>query len=350
VPDTAGMLYLTRREVVRAVEKLDPVGIVRDALALHAAGRTTLPDEAYLPWETSRGSFARSLALPGALWGETPVLGVKLINSSLDNHLHGLPRANGVTLLFDRETARPKAIMDAAHLSALRTAAYTVLSVRLLAAPDVRRIGVVGCGALGAMHVRLLAEILPSARFHLFDVHTGQSTALADAVRGQGVDCAPVDSAEAAVRDQQVVVTTTTTTTGYLRYDWLSPGALIAHVSLDDVLPEVVALADLVVIDDWPLVSADDRRILGRMYRSGELLGPDGEAFARPRSDARRVDATLADVVAGSHVGRTSDEQIVLSNPFGMGILDVAVAGEVLRVAGELGLGTFLPHDDGDQT
>ncbi|OLF11710.1 hypothetical protein BLA60_12370 [Actinophytocola xinjiangensis] len=347
MPEPATLLYLTGRDVVRAARGLDPVTIVGDALALHAEGRTTLPDEAYLPWHTSKGAFARSLALPGALWGERPVLGVKLINSSLDNHGYGLPRANGVTLLFDRETARPEVIMDAAHLSALRTAAYTVLSVRLLAVPDSRRIGVVGCGALGQTHVRLLAEDLPGARFTLFDADPTRTDAVVEALCAEGVDCAAAGSAEKAVRDQQIVITATTTTTGYIPLDWLAAGTLVAHVSLDDVLPEVVRAADLLVIDDWPLVSADARRVLGRMYRGGDLLGPDGEAFGTAKADARRVDATLAEIAAGRRPGRASENEIVLSNPFGMGILDVAVAGEVLRAARGLGLGTALPVDAG---
>jgi hypothetical protein len=121
------------------------------------------------------------------------------------------------------------------------------------------------------------------------------------------------------------------------------PGvALVAHVWLDDVLPEVVRLADLVIVDDWPSMSRDDRRLLGRMYRSGELLGPLGNGPGVGASGARRVDATFADVLAGRHPGRTSPDQIILSNPFGMGILDVALAAEVLRAARQLGVGTPL--------
>ena len=124
---------------------------------------------------------------------------------------------------------------------------------------------------------------------------------------------------------------------------WLASGSLVAHVSLDDVLPNVVEQADLVVIDDWDLISADDRRLVGRMYRAGTLLGPGGEAFAEPEKTARQIDATLADVIAGRHPGRTKPEQVILSNPFGMGILDVAVAAQVLRTAQDLSLGLELP-------
>ena len=338
--------YLTRAEVIRAAAEVDPVAVVQEALTLHAGGATTLPDEAYLPWHTADGRFARSLALPGALWGDRPVLGMKVINSSLANPDRGLPRAQGLTILFDRETALPVAMMEAAYLSALRTSAYTALSVRLLGPPAVEQIAVIGCGALGASHVRLLAPAFPRARFVLFDASAERRDKFIAGLAEEGVaDCRPVDSAEDAVRGSGIVITTTTTTTGYIPYAWLEPGALLAHVSLDDVLPDVVRGCDLLVVDDWPLIRADDRRLLGRMYRTGELVGPDGDTFgdAGATAEATEVDASLADVIAGRHPGRTAPDQIVLSNPFGMGILDVALAAAVRDVAERDGLGAVLP-------
>lgn len=335
--------YLTRAEVIKAVARLDPVAVVRSTLELYASGHITLPDEAYLPWQTSAGDSARSLVLPGALWGADPAIGVKVINSSLANPDRGLHRAQGLTLLFDRETAYPVAMMEAAYLSALRTSAYSALSVELLGPPELTKIAVVGCGVLGECHVRLLAQRLPGAWFALYDVAAARRDNLVSALAGEDIDCRAAGSAEQATREAQIVITTTTTPTPYLRFDWLLPGALVAHVSLDDVHPEVVTRADLVLVDDWRLVSNDDRRLLGRMYRSGELCGPDAAADAVSSERVRRVDATLADVVAGRHPGRTAPTQTVLSNPFGMGILDVALAAAALRAAQELDLGVLLP-------
>lgn len=322
---------LSGEDVAAALGRLDPVAVVADTLAAHARGATTLPDEAYLPWHTGSGASARSLALPGAVWGDRPAIGLKVINSSLENPDRGLPRAEGLTFLFDRATARPIAMMPAAAVSATRTAAYTALSVRLLGAPPVDRVAVLGAGALARVHVDLLAAELPEATFVAHDVVPARAAAL-----GHGV----AETAREAVEGSGLVVCTTTTTTGYIALDWLRPGALVAHVSLDDVLPEVVTGADLLVVDDWDLVAADDRRVLGRMWRDGAVTGPGGERFVD--GAGRRVDATLADVVSGAHPGRAGIRDVVLSNPFGMGVLDVALAGAVLDDALDHGSGTTL--------
>lgn len=215
--------YLPRRDVVRVCAELDLVDSVTRTLIDHAEGRTTLPEEAYLPWETSDGAFARSLTLPGAVWGERPALGAKVINSSLANPGRGLPRAQGLTLVFDRERAHPVALMEAAYISALRTSAYTVLTARTLAAAEPGRIGVIGCGALGEQHVRLLAEEYPGAEFVVFDAVEGRAPALAGRFAADGLAVRPVSRARDAVDGCAIVVTTTTTTTGYLPEAWLSP-------------------------------------------------------------------------------------------------------------------------------
>jgi ornithine cyclodeaminase/alanine dehydrogenase-like protein (mu-crystallin family) len=335
--------YLSRADVERAGRSVDAVGAVRRALLLHAQGRTTLPAEAYLAWITPEGSAARSLALPGALHADQIVAGLKVINSSLGNLKHGIPRAQGITLLFDPETAHPVAIMEAAYLSALRTAAYTALSVAQLAA-SVTRVGIIGCGVIGMAHAELLRTTVPSATFVLFDLDPGRLRAAAERLGARGLACDLASSAQAAVQGSSVVVTATTTTAaGYIPYAWLAPGTLVAHVSLDDVLPDVVARADRVIVDDWNLVRDDSRRLLGRLYRSGSLTGPETAPTGPTVAGARAVDGTLADVISGRRPGRGAPGEVILSNPFGMGILDVALAAEVVRAAKEQDLGIGLP-------
>lgn len=344
IVDEPPLRVLGHEQVRRAAADLDPVAVVRDTLIHHAEGATTLPDEAYLPWHTERGAFARSLALPGAVWSDRPAVGLKIINSSLENLERGLPRAQGLTFLFDPDTARPRVMMEAAWLSATRTAAYTVLSVRLLGGPGITRVGVLGCGALADAHLRLLSAELPGAEVVLYDLDPDRADAVAarwDGPEG-GLRVRTATDPRSAVDGAGLVVCTTTTTTGYVAHDWLAPGALVAHVSLDDVLPEVIERADLLVVDDWDLVAADDRRVLGRLYRSGDVTGPAGQHVAGAPESGRRVDATLADVVTGKHPGRAAADDIVLSNPFGMGVLDVALAGAIREVAEREDIGTVL--------
>jgi ornithine cyclodeaminase len=79
------------------------------------------------------------------------------------------------------------------------------------------------------------------------------------------------------------------------------------------------------------------------MYRAGQVTGPDdpphrSESGASPR----RIDAELGDVVLGKKAGREHADEIILVNPFGLSIEDVALATEVYRQARKNNMGVFL--------
>jgi N-[(2S)-2-amino-2-carboxyethyl]-L-glutamate dehydrogenase len=337
-----GILYLGRRDVLSLLARIDPAPIVRRALELHGSGKSLVPPEAYLGWSTPNGGAARSLSMPAGLDGGDGGLGVKIINSSLSNQRLGLPRASGMTLLFDPETARVRCLLEAAEISALRTACVSLISAEVFAAEPPRRLALVGAGTLARAHLMLFAKQLPSLEdVRLFDVEPARADALATgATPLLDGRLRSVGSALESVESADLVVTVTTTTTGYLRPDWLAEGAVLVHVSLDDALPETVLHADRLFVDDWSLVRADDHRLLGRMWRAGLLAEPDGTG--RPDSGARRVDGEIGEVLVGAKPGRLRAEDVVFVNPFGMAIEDVALAEAVYDEARRTGAGEVL--------
>lgn len=341
--------YLTRDDVVAALTDVDAVAVVAEALRLHSEGRAVLAEEAHLPWRSPGGAANRCLAMPGAVdFDDGYAVGLKTINASLGNIAAGLPRSQGFTLLLDAETARPTVLMEAAYLSALRTSAVTAVAARTLGRPDLASMGLIGCGTLAMSHLTLLADTLPTLTdVRLFDIDPARAEkfrAEAASLRPRlGIRVAP--TARDCVTGADLVVPVTTVTEGYIPYDWLTPGTLVSNVSLDDLLPDVMLRCDLLVVDDWDLVSGDCRWLLGRMYRSGDLLPPSGITNGTgrgPSTSARMVDATLGEIVAGDHLGRGADTDIVVCNAFGMAILDIAVAHRVAAAAERAGIGQIL--------
>lgn len=340
--DAVRLCYIDAAEVAAALATIDPVARIRDVLTLHAKGETSLPDEAYLPWTGPDGSACRSLNMPGMIRSADGVdtAGTKIINASLGNPDRGLPRAAGLIVLFDPLTARPRSLLDGTAISALRTAAVSTCAIEELAAAT-GVLALIGCGPLAAAHLNLMVARLPElTEVRLFDRVPERAAALGASVDRAALDVRVVRGAEEAVRGADVVVPVTTTTEGYLPMAWLAPGAVVVNVSLDDVLPDVVRGAGLVVVDDWGLVAADDRRLLGRMLRRGEIHGP---REPKPAGPARRIDAELGEILVGVHPGRTERDDVVLVNPFGMAIADLAIAAAVERTVTREGGGRWLP-------
>ena len=340
------ILYLCQKDVERACQELDSVAVIREVFKLHNASQTNLPDEAYLSWTNDQGENVRSLNMPGYVGGSLAVAGTKIINGNISNPRRGLPRASGLTLLYDKTTVRVTCIMEGAYLSSLRTASVSALAADLLKGAEIECMAIIGAGVLARAHIELLAKRLPHLhQIWIFDLEKARIEALqhelAPLLETKRIEIQPTATAEEAIRRAQLIVPVTTTTDGYIRYEWLQSGSLLVNISLDDPLPEVVFKADKVIVDDWNLVKNDSRRLIGRMYREGKVIGPD-DRIEKGGNDCRRIDAQLGEIVAGSKIGRSSPNDIILVNPFGLSIEDVALGSYVYQAAQERGIGLLL--------
>jgi N-[(2S)-2-amino-2-carboxyethyl]-L-glutamate dehydrogenase len=339
--DSGKLLYLGPDEVDLALREVDVLGVIERTLIAHGQGRTLIPEEAYLPWTSVTGAAARSLNMPGCVdTGSGRILGTKIINASYDNSERGMPRAGGLTILFDPITARPTSVLAAGRISALRTAAVSALAVRYLAPPEASRLAIIGAGVQADTHLELLADLIPHLdEVRVYDVASLRAGKFAERARALGLAVQTSASVDEAVRNAHVVVTVTTSSKGYIPLHWLAPGTLVCHVSLDDLLPDALLGADLLVIDDWTLVSADRRRILGRLIGEGRVRRPGQQG------DGRVVDAELGQILAGQHPGRESADQRIVVNPFGMAVEDIALAREVVTIAQLNGIGSWLDSE-----
>lgn len=339
------IVYLSHADVRYCAQNLDLVAVVAEALALHAQEKTVLPDEAYLSWTNTEQEFARSLNMPAYLDEPVRMAGTKIINGKPANIQRGLPRASGLTLLFDVDTARVICIMEGAYISAMRTAAVSALSVQLLQGVPITCMALMGAGVLAEAHFELLIPRLPELKqIFLYDLDLARAQILRDRYAAHlpsQVTCHVVTSAEEAIRPAQLIVPVTTTTTGYIALDWLQPGALLVNVSLDDPLPEVLLWADKVIVDDWNLITSDTRRILGRLHREGSIGGPDLSAKLRQTYECT-VYGSLGELVIGRKPGREHDHEIIVVNPFGLALEDIALAARIYQKARTDGMGTLL--------
>jgi ornithine cyclodeaminase len=85
--------------------------------------------------------------------------GVKVVTIAPDNPYRGLPRINGVYILFDATTLVPLAQIDAPALTAVRTAAVSALAVDRLGLPNALRLVVFGAGPQAHAHVAAIASV-----------------------------------------------------------------------------------------------------------------------------------------------------------------------------------------------
>jgi len=331
---TPRVLYLSRGDVAAAGgDRCDRyVHALHHALVSHAKGEVVQPLKPYLRVNGEDGHIAdRIIAMPAHL-ADPGVSGIKWIGSRHDNPTRvGLPRASGVIVLNDPRTNYPIGILEASLISAWRTAAVTCVAAAHLARRDFTDVAVVGCGVIGRTQVLGLLQQFDHVRtVHVYDVHHDAAHGLAKDVTATRpeVTARVADSAEDAVRAGDVVVPCTVTDTPYIPFSWLGRGAFLSNVSIMDVQQDVFLQADKVVVDDWEQ-SNREKKIINQLVLAGK--------FSR-----EQLHAELGEVLVGRRPGRENDDEIIVLNPMGMAVEDIACAAEVYIRARQQQIGTWL--------
>ncbi|TQM10710.1 ornithine cyclodeaminase family protein [Pseudonocardia kunmingensis] len=101
------------------------------------------------------------LLMPSTLGGWC---GVKVASVAPGNPAAGLPRIQATYVLMDAATLTPRAILDGASLTALRTPAVSAVAADRLAPPGAAELLVFGTGPQAVEHVVALADIRRFAR------------------------------------------------------------------------------------------------------------------------------------------------------------------------------------------
>ncbi|MFJ9406808.1 2,3-diaminopropionate biosynthesis protein SbnB [Streptomyces sp. NPDC101393] len=319
--------------VLRGRER-ETARVVEEAYRLHGEGATVNPPSAFLRFADRPD--ARIIALPASLGGAAGVDGIKWISSVPANPAAGLPRASAVILLNDQATGRPVACVEGSLISAARTAASAVLAADRLSAhrPRLRRLGVIGAGLIARQAIRhLTADGWVFDATRVYDTSAGRAAGLAaelSAVPATGVATAASDAAGVLRESDLVVVATVAGDPHLMDPRDLAHGPLVLHLSLRDFAPEVLR-GVVNVVDD-----------VDHALREGTSLQLTAQQFGA----SGLVDGTLHEALTGAL--RVPDTGPVVFSPFGLGVLDLALAARVLARVRATGDDTviegFLPH------
>lgn len=325
------LLILTGEDVAAAVEgrEREIIESVARAYLVHAAGDTSLPNSVFLRFPGD--ALNRIIALPAYLGGEFDAAGVKWVSSFPGNLARGLDRASAAIILNSVETGRPQVFMEGSLVSAKRTAAGAALAARTLhTSGPVETLGLLGCGPINFEVVRFMRAVAPSLRrLLLFDVDAGRARQFAEKCRALGdFEAHPQAEARDALGGADVVSLATTALKPHL-FDLsaCAPGTTVLHVSLRDLAPEVILSCDNVV---------DDVEHVCRAQTSVHLA----EQLVGHRDFIR---GTLAEVLNGTARPADGGARVTVFSPFGLGVLDIAVAGLVREAAVEAGRGSVVP-------
>jgi ornithine cyclodeaminase/alanine dehydrogenase len=305
------LLYLSRAEVAELLPPLpEQLGLVEQTYRSMANGGVELPPKPGI--HPRPNAFIH--AMPAYLRDED-IVALKWIAGYRANKARGLPYLNGLIILSDPETGVPTVVMDAAEITATRTAAASGVCIRRWAPPGWRTAAILGCGVQGHRHAAVVELLNEDAAIQAYDPHPERMAMLDGAVTASA-------NAREAVEGAEVVITTGPMPEDRhpeLDVDWLGERYLLVPVDFDAyVRPAPIVHVELFLVDD--VGQFDYYRERGSFRGWPRAHGSVGEALA-----------------SGATGGRVACVNL------GVGALDAVFAQYILEAGREREVGTRLP-------
>ncbi|HZI18013.1 MAG TPA: 2,3-diaminopropionate biosynthesis protein SbnB [Pyrinomonadaceae bacterium] len=307
----------------------DIMELVRSAYEAHHKADSSLPHSLFLSFPSQPRN--RIIALPAYLGDGFGVAGLKWIASFPDNLEAGLDRASAVIILNSARTGHPEAILEGSVISAKRTAASAAVAAKYLTAgPEVRGVGFVGCGLINFEIARFLLAQFPSLEtFTLYDRTPEHAALFAERCRALAphVEVAVAGSLDEVLAGGRLISFATTALEPFVHsLEACPPGTVVLHISLRDLLPEVI-LKCVNVVDDVDHVC----RARTSVNLAEQLVG-----------NRDFINCALAEITSGAVESPHTPDSVTVFSPFGLGVLDLALAKYVSELARESGVGLAL--------
>ena len=316
----------------------DPIWISeQDVVALMHLGEAMDALEAGLRLEAN--GAAQNMVKTHAVWGGGHTLhaigatveGAGFVGTKTWAHTAG--GATPLLLLWDSDSGRLKAVIEAFALGQMRTGSMTGVATRWLASPDADELGQVGTGKQALTQVAAVALARPLRRVRVYSPSPDKRAAFADKLRAKGFDfeIEVADSVEACVNGAPIITLVTRARAPFLGASMVAAGAHVNAVGAitperEEFEQDLFARAGAVAADNLPAVQRLSREYMTR-YADG---------------DWDEVKPICAIVAGGER--RPPGADLTIFKAMGMGVSDLSLGMTIYERAGMLGRGRPFPH------
>lgn len=307
------VLILAEHDVDELLVMEECIEVMEEALAALARGEVHNPLRQAIRAPGAPGLLG---LMPAWRGGGTPYYALKEVCVFPGNPARGLDSHLGAVVLHSGETGEPLAFVNAASVTAIRTAAVSAVATKLLARPGATTLAVIGSGVQGKSHIRAIPLVRKITNVRQYSRSAGNCTSVEEAVRGA-----------------DIIVTATSSKEPVVRREWISPGAHINAVGSSiaaarELDSATVAAASLFVDRRESTVNESGDYLFA--LREGAIRGPE------------HIRAELGEILTGTAPGRTTEDEITLFKSLGLAVEDLAAAAFLFEKARRLGRGTWV--------
>ena len=321
------LIVLSRADVEKLLDMPTCIGLMEAALASLARGEVIHPLRPVVPVPQTKNVFAVMPAYSAAL----KAFGTKIISVYPDNHGTALDSHQGLVVLFDGERGSPIAMMDAASITAIRTAAVSGVATKLLARKGATSVAILGAGVQARTHADAMLAARPFERVVLWARSRDKAERLAgELAKRHGATFEIASDVQSAVARADVVCTVTASREPVLRGEWVRPGT---HVNAVGASLKTTRELDTGFVRRSRIFV--DRRE-SALNEAGDLLIPIQEGAIT----ADAIVGELGELLTGKVKGRRDDGETTLFKSLGLAIEDLACARFLYDTASRTGAGS----------
>lgn len=323
------MLVIGTEEVRRLLPMGDCIALMAHVLSGLARGEGIQPLRTVMHLPDGVGSL---YTMP-AFTPSPPALAVKMVTLFPGNRDHNLHTHQGLLVLFSAETGEPLAVLDAAAVTAVRTAAVSGLATRLLAREDAGDLAIIGSGVQARTHLEAMAAVRTLRRVRAWSPSRERLRAfVAESAAATGLAVEAATSARNAVADADLICVATSARTPVLRGEWVADGAHVNAIGASTrqarELDTALVARSLFYVDRRESAAAE----------AGDYLIPCAEGAI----DERHIRGELGELVTGEASGRGSSSDVTVFKALGIAVEDAAAAHLVHTRAVQVGAGVVV--------
>jgi alanine dehydrogenase len=297
--------YLDRERIAALLPIEEAIPVMERVFRSLAAGECLQPLRS-LMWLPDKSGILGMM--PGYAKGPD-ILGIKVITIFHGNGALGLPSHQGVVMLFDAKQGSPLLLLDAAEITAIRTAATSALATRLLARPDASHLAILGTGEQAERHIQAISLVRTIDRITIWGRNNDHAQTLARKFKNTQI--AP--TAKEAVADADIICTVTASREPILYGEWIPEGAHINAVG--SCTPATRELDTAAVLRSRLFTD----RYESLFHEAGEFLIPKKEGFLTETD----IQGELGEVLTDTKQGRKNAGDITLFKSLGIAAEDL---------------------------
>jgi len=312
------LILLSDRDVERILSMEECIGVVEEAFRNLGLGNAVMPLRTIIPIEEFNGAV---LIMPSYIKGLN-ALATKIVTFYPDNARFKLPVVNAYVIVNNPKTGVVEAVIEANHLTAMRTGAVSGVATKYLARDDAKILAIIGCGVQARTQLWAVATVRGIEKVNVYDVDEGRKEEFAREMRRRlQIEVIPTGSAEEAVREADIVVTATTSSSPVISYEWIKPGTHINAIGA--FRPDMREIDSKTILNAKVVVDLKE----AALKEAGDIIIPIQEGLI----SINHIYAELSDLVLKKKPGRTSNSEITVFKSVGLAIQDSSVASHILN-------------------